>query len=198
LPKVTIADGVSFDQFGYAVAISGDSALIGAPTDDVMMVNEKGSVYEFARSGANWLQQGQLNADDGLGDDQFGSAVALEGTFAAIGAPNDDQGLNGNQGSAYIFTGAAPVGLQYYPLPRPIRLLDTRMNAMACDTPNAPLQENVPRTQAARVTCDGITIPANAQAVVGNATVVNFLSGPGFITLYPTGAAQPTVSNLNY
>lgn len=89
-------------------------------------------------------------------------------------------------------------GLLYFPLPRPIRLLDTRPGETACDAPGAPLQANSPRIETARLTCDGITIPTSAQAVVGNATVVNFLSGGGFITLYPTGALQPTVSNLNY
>ena len=46
--------------------------------------------------------------------------------------------------------------------------------------------------------CVVVTIPAEAQAVIGNATVVNFLSGPGFITLYPSGSVRPVVSNLNY
>jgi hypothetical protein len=36
-------------------------------------------------------------------------------------------------------------------------------------------------------------------AVVGNATVVNFIStGSHWITLYPFGTAQPTASNLNF
>lgn len=90
------------------------------------------------------------------------------------------------------------VGLLYNPLPQPIRLLDTRPGATACTTPGAPLQAGVSLTQQARLTCDGVTIPATAQGIVGNATVVNFISGPGFITLYPGGAQQPTASNLNY
>ncbi len=45
--------------------------------------------------------------------------------------------------------------------------------------------------------CQGRTIPAGARAVVGNATVVN-PDGPGHVTLYPSGAARPQVSNLNY
>jgi len=94
---------------------------------------------------------------------------------------------------------AMTTGLQYYPLPRPIRLLDTRVGAAACDNPGLPLTANAARTEQARVTCDGITIPANAQAVVGNATVVNNTGAPGgFVTLYPNGTALPTVSNLNY
>ena len=88
-------------------------------------------------------------------------------------------------------------GLYYHPLPRPVRLLDTRPGATACDAPGAPLAANASRTETARTTCNGVIIPNDAQAVVGNATVVTPPAG-GFITLYPSGAQLPTVSNLNY
>jgi hypothetical protein len=87
--------------------------------------------------------------------------------------------------------------LQYYPLPSPIRLLDTRPGENACDAPNAPLGDNAVRLQQATGACSGI--PSTAKAIVGNATVVNFIS-PGFhwVTLYPSDAAQPNASNLNF
>ena len=90
------------------------------------------------------------------------------------------------------------VGLQYYPLPTPVRLLDTRPGESACHTPGTPLTGGGTRTEPARIPCTGI--PANAQVIVGNATVVNTGGGAtgGFITLYPSGAALPTASNLNY
>jgi RHS repeat-associated protein len=92
-------------------------------------------------------------------------------------------------------------GLQYYPLPRPIRLFDTRApipGFNACAYLNQPLLagQELAR-QVAGVTCDGITIPANAQAIVGNATVTDAM-GSGFITLFPNGQPRPSVSNLNY
>jgi hypothetical protein len=44
-----------------------------------------------------------------------------------------------------------------------------------------------------------VTIPSTAKVVVGNATVVNFLSsGFHWITLYPSGAPEPNASNLNF
>src|SRR5262249_55355075 len=52
------------------------------------------------------------------------------------------------------------------------------------------------RTQVARGVCDGLTIPANAAAITGNITTVQ--SGGGFLTLYPSDAAQPLVANSNY
>src|SRR6266851_4933907 len=93
---------------------------------------------------------------------------------------------------------AAETRLQYYPLPSPIRLLDTRPGATACDAPGTPLAADGVRTEPAGTSCSGI--PANAQAIVGTATVVNNLSGAtsGFITLYPSGVDRPTVLNLGY
>ncbi|MGE0886917.1 MAG: hypothetical protein AB7P14_25630, partial [Blastocatellales bacterium] len=92
-------------------------------------------------------------------------------------------------------------GLLFTLLDRPIRLLETREDPIfpGCDTPRAPLAGNSERIQQARVTCDGVTIPTNAQAIIGNATVVNFISpGSGNVTLFPSLANRPEVSNLNY
>jgi hypothetical protein len=93
--------------------------------------------------------------------------------------------------------GAGFTGLQYYPLPAPIRLLDTRPGESACFAPNAPLGNDAVRLQQAIGACSGI--PANAKAIIGNATVVNFISsGFHWITLYPSDAPRPNASNLNF
>jgi hypothetical protein len=90
-------------------------------------------------------------------------------------------------------------GLYFHPLPAPLRLLDTRAGGAACDAPNLPLATNGTRTVTAHRSCQGATIPAAARAIVGNATVVNFISsGFNYITLYPFGTSQPNASNLNY
>lgn len=92
----------------------------------------------------------------------------------------------------------APGGLYFHPLPHPVRLLETRAGqSVGCFLPGAPLQAGATRTQQARGVCDGVTIPNTALAVVGNATVV-LPQGPGFITLYPSNAAQPLVASGNY
>lgn len=87
-------------------------------------------------------------------------------------------------------------GLQFFPLGHPVRLLDTRAGQVGCDAPGAPIAGGTSRTQTARRTCDGLTIPANAKAITGNITTVQ--SGGGFLTLFPSDAAQPTVANSNY
>jgi photosystem II stability/assembly factor-like uncharacterized protein len=96
--------------------------------------------------------------------------------------------------------GGTGTGLQYYPLPRPIRLFDTRApipGFAACEYLNQPLVAATELVKQARITCDGITIPSTAQAIVGNATIVNPAAG-GFATLWPDGQPRPPVSNLNF
>jgi len=86
-------------------------------------------------------------------------------------------------------------GLQFYPLAAPVRLLDTRAGAIAGCVINAgPFINHETRTLPARTVCS--TIPANATAIIGNITVVP--SGPGFLTLFPSDATQPTVANSNF
>ncbi|MFN0109891.1 MAG: matrixin family metalloprotease [Blastocatellia bacterium] len=94
--------------------------------------------------------------------------------------------------------GAVTQGLQYYPLPYPIRLLETRAGYPGCTTTYAPIQGRTSHTQNARMTCSGITIPASAQAITGNLTINNSNAAGGYGTIYPTGNSVPLASNVNY
>src|SRR5205814_2222957 len=89
-------------------------------------------------------------------------------------------------------------GLWYYPLTSPFRLLDTRANEPACDMPGTPLAGGVTRPEPARaVTCCSITVPSGAQAVVGNAAVVNAPGGGGgYGTLWPSGRGAGSATRL--
>jgi len=102
--KLTASDGAADDLFGYSVALSGDTALVGAVLDDVGVNIDQGSAYVFTRSGTTWTQQGKLTASDGTDEDRFGYSVALSGDTALVGAWRDDVGANYDQGSAYVFT----------------------------------------------------------------------------------------------
>ena len=88
-------------------------------------------------------------------------------------------------------------GLYFHPLPKPVRLMDTRAGQAACFNPGAQLLANSTTSQLGQTTCDGVTIPASAQALVGNATTVNPLSN-GFLTLFPANAAQPLAASSNF
>ena len=99
--KLTAGDAGAGDWFGGSVAVSGNTALIGARGDDDIDPNS-GAAYVFERTGTLWLEQQKLGASDGAWDDVFGSSVALEGTTALIGAQGDDD--NGSSaGAAYAF-----------------------------------------------------------------------------------------------
>jgi uncharacterized protein (TIGR03437 family) len=102
--KLTSNDGAAQDNFGYAVALNGDTLVAGAYRRNIGSNNDQGSAYIFTRSGATWTQQQQLTANDGAANDNFGYAVALSGETVAVGVPNDVVGSNAYQGSAYIFT----------------------------------------------------------------------------------------------
>ncbi len=101
--QLTATGGAANDTFGISVAISGDTALVGAYQDDVGANTNQGSAYVFTRSGGVWTQQAQLNGTGGAATDNFGSSVSLDGDTAVVGAYQDDVGANANQGSAYVF-----------------------------------------------------------------------------------------------
>ncbi|WP_282416490.1 hypothetical protein [Polyangium sp. 15x6] len=99
--KLLASDGTAVDYFGLSVALSGDTALVGAPHDDDQGT-DSGSAYVFVRSGATWTQQAKVLASDGAGADYFGYSVALSGDTALVGAYNDaDKGTS--SGSVYAF-----------------------------------------------------------------------------------------------
>ncbi len=100
---VQLSDGdtASEEQFGISVAISGNVAISGAQQDDSTAPNA-GAVYVFERRGSLWLQRAKIVADDAKAGDLFGSAVALSGDTAVIGAIGvDDAGPEA--GAAYVF-----------------------------------------------------------------------------------------------
>ncbi|MEI7659074.1 MAG: FG-GAP repeat protein, partial [Phycisphaerae bacterium] len=101
--QLTATGGAGGDNFGISVAISGDTAIVGAYADDVGANTDQGSAYVFMRTGLTWTQQAQLNATGGGANDLFGVSVAISGDTAIVGASADDVGANANQGSAYAF-----------------------------------------------------------------------------------------------
>lgn len=89
--------------FGWSVALSGDTALLGARGDD----QAAGSAYVFVRSGSLWSQQQKLTASDAAANDRFGWSVALSGDTALVSAP-----YHYPTGSAYVFVRSGSVWSQ--------------------------------------------------------------------------------------
>ena len=103
--KLLASDGAALDEFGYSVAVSGDTAVVGARQDgDNGSVS--GSAYVFRRDAGgagNWGQVKKLLASDGAAGDGFGWSVAVSGDTAVVGAPFDSNGNGSAVGSAYVF-----------------------------------------------------------------------------------------------
>lgn len=103
--KLTASYGLPGDLFGYSVGVSGDTAVVGAIWAKVGASFHQGAVYAFTRAEGIWTEQVKLIASDGAIADEFGHSVAISGDTAVVGALAGD-GLNPNQGSAYVFTRA--------------------------------------------------------------------------------------------
>ncbi len=93
--ELTAADGAQNSSFGYSVALSGSTAVVGAFARNSFV----GAAYVFFGSGSTWSQQAELTASDGATDDYFGSSVAVSGSTAVVGAVNK----NNQTGAAYVF-----------------------------------------------------------------------------------------------
>lgn len=101
------SDGAANDDFGRAVAVSGNFIIVGAQKHDADGENS-GAAYIYERT-VNvkgeivWTQVTKLIPLDPQTDERFGISVSIHGKVAIVGANGDDS--NGqNSGSAYVFT----------------------------------------------------------------------------------------------
>jgi len=106
--KLTASDAASGDSFGYSVALSGTTALIGAPNTTVAGDYGVGAVYVFTGSGASWTEQTEISDPAAATNGGFGSSVALSGDSALIGADGTTVAGQADAGAAYVFSGSGP------------------------------------------------------------------------------------------
>jgi hypothetical protein len=101
--KLVASDGTRRDRFGWSVSICGDTALMGAYTDDDAGISA-GSAYVFDRTGSAWTETTKLIASDAAGSEDFGYSVSLDGDTALIGAMLHSGPPGGTaSGAAYVF-----------------------------------------------------------------------------------------------
>jgi len=93
--KLTASDGDRGDIFGCSICLNGDSAVVGADSDDA----NTGSAYVFERVGGVWIQFVKLTAPDGAWEDYFGQSVSISGDTALVGAAHSNE----ISGAAYLF-----------------------------------------------------------------------------------------------
>jgi cysteine-rich repeat protein len=99
--NLTASDAAAGDSFGYSVAIDGDYAMSGARLNDDAGSNS-GAAYIYIRGPARWVERAKLVAGDAASGDMFGNSTDISGSFAIVGANQDDDDGN-NSGAAYIF-----------------------------------------------------------------------------------------------
>ncbi|WP_246834197.1 FG-GAP repeat protein [Leptospira bourretii] len=92
------------DGFGYSVAISGDTIVVGAPgesSNQTTITNgptassdnslgSAGAAYVYQRSGSSWSQEAYLKPSNLGGTDQFGVSVAIDRDTIVVGANQED------------------------------------------------------------------------------------------------------------
>jgi hypothetical protein len=103
------------DLFGIALALSGDTLIVGAPKAGP---EHAGTVHVFANTGTSmstpWVEQALLQPPNLESGDLFGDGVALSADTLVVGAPNDDGVDNAafDSGAAYVFTGSGSTWTQ--------------------------------------------------------------------------------------
>lgn len=101
--KLIGSDTAVGDSFGLAIALDGDTALVGAPNDGDQGAYS-GSAYVFTRTDTIWTQEAKLLHLFGTSADWLGCSISLEGDTALIGAANEEEGSVDARGAAYVFT----------------------------------------------------------------------------------------------
>ena len=103
--KLTAADAVASDYFGYSVAIDGNTIVVGTYLDDDDG-DRSGSAYVFRTADdRNTHTEIKLTASDAAADERFGRSVAIAGDTVVVAAYalTNEVGPGSESGSAYIF-----------------------------------------------------------------------------------------------
>ena len=124
------------DGFGSAVALHGDTLLVGSSWEGSKLVGSdlpySGGAYVFVRQSGKWEFQQRLSSLHADAYDRFGYSVALQGNLAVVGAVGESSaatGVNGDEqdngkpgsGAAYVFqrSGATWSQVAYLKTPKP-------------------------------------------------------------------------------
>lgn len=109
--KLLASDAQTDDQFGYSVAIDGETVIVGANADDDNGT-DAGAAYAFVLQNGVWTEQQKLIAGDGGANyATFGVSVSISGDTAIVGAQNDDD-FGTQTGAAYVYIRANGVWTQ--------------------------------------------------------------------------------------
>ena len=100
IAELTASDGVALNTFGFTVAASGNTVVVGGCTELTTAptcASRQDFVYVYEKPESGWgdmVQTAELTPSDGVTGDQFGESVAISGNTIVVGAQN---------GKAYVF-----------------------------------------------------------------------------------------------
>ena len=104
--KIAAPGGAGFDQFGFDVALSGHTLVVGAPFADALVRGQVkadvGAAFVFVRDGARWRRQQKVLPADPQEADFFGYSVTAHGDLLGVGAVGRDLTFD-DQGAAHLF-----------------------------------------------------------------------------------------------
>ena len=89
ITKLVASSAACADEFGYAVAVHDDVAVVGAPGSD-LADSKAGAVYVYRLEGSQWLEEAVLTAAQSAPRAQFGCSVALHDDLLVVGALSHD------------------------------------------------------------------------------------------------------------
>lgn len=103
LAVLTPSQSFSNDWFGYSIAVSGDTVVVGAFDANT---EQFGAVYVYVKPSGGWTNMTQVakltSSDNGQG---FGTSVAISGNTIAVGAANTSNfhSATSTPGAVYVF-----------------------------------------------------------------------------------------------
>ncbi len=100
--KVLADDAAAFNQFGYSIAVHGDTMLLGSKITQPS-VNQVGKAYVFRRSGGVWTQRRLLEPPDGAAFDAYSFHLHMHANTFVVGAWRHEAG-GVQAGAAYVWT----------------------------------------------------------------------------------------------
>ncbi|MDD3858378.1 MAG: FG-GAP repeat protein [Methanoculleus sp.] len=103
IAKVAPPDGKADDNFGFTVAMAGDTITVGARRADLPGAKDAGAAYVFSLHGNSVDLVTELTAGDARAGDQLGQAIALAGDVIAVGANRADTEDGADTGAIYLF-----------------------------------------------------------------------------------------------
>ena len=97
IAKLIAPDGEAFDMFGFSVAISGSTIVVGK-ADSAL-----DTAFVFENNSGTVTQVAELTPSDGVAGDRFGYSVAISGNTIVVGSRNHKNSKPVNFGSVYVY-----------------------------------------------------------------------------------------------